>query len=85
MVLARVVLGGGGGGGGGGGEEEGGVKHAHSIARCGTFNCAVLYWSKGHQVKEFVVFTLFRNKDRAIKFLHYLNSRHDSMQFTIEF
>ena len=30
-------------------------------------------------------FTLFRNKDRAIKFLHYLNSRHGSIQFTIEF
>ena len=30
-------------------------------------------------------FTLFRNKDTAIKFLHYLNSRHDNIQFTIEF
>ena len=43
MVLSGVVL-----EGVGGGVEEGGVKHAHSIARCGTFNCAVLYWSKGH-------------------------------------
>ena len=30
-------------------------------------------------------FTLFRNKDTAIKFLHYLNSRHDNIQFTVEF
>ena len=30
-------------------------------------------------------FTLFRNKDTAIKFLHYLNSRHENIQFTIEF
>ena len=30
-------------------------------------------------------FTLFRNKETAIKFLHYLNSRHDDIQFTIEF
>ena len=30
-------------------------------------------------------FTLFRNKDTAIKFLHYLNSRHVNIQFTIEF
>ena len=30
-------------------------------------------------------FTLFRNKETAIKFLHYLNSRHDNIQFTIEF
>ena len=30
-------------------------------------------------------FTLFRNKDTAIKFLHYLNSRHDNIQFTIDF
>ena len=30
-------------------------------------------------------FTLFRNKDAAIKFLHYPNSRHDNIQFTIEF
>ena len=30
-------------------------------------------------------FTLFRNKDTAIKFLHYLNSWHDNIQFTIEF
>ena len=29
-------------------------------------------------------FTLFRNKDTAIKFLHYLNSRQDNIQFTIE-
>ena len=30
-------------------------------------------------------FTLFRNKGTAIKFLHYLNSRHDNIQFTIDF
>ena len=30
-------------------------------------------------------FTLFRNKDTVIKFLHYLNSRHVNIQFTIEF
>ena len=30
-------------------------------------------------------FTLFRNKDTAIKFLHYLNSRHVNIQFIIEF
>ena len=30
-------------------------------------------------------FTLFRNKDTAIRFLHYLNSRHGIIQFTIEF
>ena len=30
-------------------------------------------------------FTLFRNKDTAIKFLHYLNSRHGNIQFTIDF
>ena len=29
--------------------------------------------------------TSFRNKDTAIKFLHYLNSRHDIIQFTPEF
>lgn len=29
--------------------------------------------------------TLFCNKDTAINFLHYLNSRHNNMQFTIEF
>ena len=29
-------------------------------------------------------FTLFHNKDTAIKFLHDLNSRHDNIQFTIE-
>ena len=29
-------------------------------------------------------FTLFRNKNTAIKFLHYLNSRHVNIQFTIE-
>ena len=29
------------------GEGGGGVNHTHSITRCGTFNCAVLYWSKG--------------------------------------
>ena len=30
-------------------------------------------------------FTLFRNKDTAINFLHYLNSRHKNIQFTVEF
>ena len=30
-------------------------------------------------------FTLFRNKDTAINFLHYLNSRHKNNQFTVEF
>ena len=30
-------------------------------------------------------FTLFRNKDMAINFLHYLNSRHKNIQFTVEF
>ena len=30
-------------------------------------------------------FTLFRNKETAIKFLHYLNSRHDNIQFAIAF
>ena len=29
--------------------------------------------------------TLFCNKDTAINFLYYLNSRHNNMQFTIEF
>ena len=32
-----------------------------------------------------ITFTLFRNKDTAINFLHYLNSRHHNIQFTIEF
>ena len=30
-------------------------------------------------------FTLFQNKDTAIKFLYCLNSRHENIQFTIEF
>ena len=30
-------------------------------------------------------FTLFRNKDTDIKFLHYLNNRIDNFQFTTEF
>lgn len=42
MVLAGVVVWGEKGVGGGGG-----VKRTHSISRCGTYNCAVLYWSKG--------------------------------------
>ncbi|XP_067022058.1 uncharacterized protein [Acropora muricata] len=29
--------------------------------------------------------TLFRNKGTGIKFLHYLNSRHNNIQFTVEF
>ena len=30
-------------------------------------------------------FTLFNNKDTAVQFLSYLNSRHKNIQFTIEF
>ena len=30
-------------------------------------------------------FALFRIKDTAIKFLHYINNRHDNIQFTTEF
>ena len=30
-------------------------------------------------------FTLFRNKDAAVNFLHYLNSRHHNIQFTVGF
>ena len=29
--------------------------------------------------------TLFNNKDTAVQFLSYLNSRHKNIQFTIEF
>ena len=30
-------------------------------------------------------FTLFNNKDAAVQFLSYLNSRHKNIQFTIGF